>query len=149
MEVDENEVKEDADKMDEEQKEATDTIPKPSKPTKPTEDIPPVVKAVCNRLPNFKTLLQTAPSRDLELPFCRLSPPLGPVRHKVVDMIVALMRTPSTMVSEKLRELGLIRICIELFFEYPWNNLLHGSVEHIIQMVVSGDCAVLKRALFE
>merc|ERR1712228_1083047 len=29
------------------------------------------------------------------------------------------------------------------------NNLLHGSVEHIIQMVVSGDCSILKAALFE
>merc|ERR1711920_1152453 len=149
MEVDEKVDAVDT-KIDLEQKEAPSTIELvPSKPTKPADDIPPVVKAVCQRLPDFKILLQTAPSRDLELPFCRLSPPLGPVHHKVVDMIVALMRTPSTMVSEKLRELGLIRICIELFFEYPWNNLLHGSVEHIIQMVVSGDCAILKRALFE
>ncbi len=71
------------------------------------------------------------------------------VRHKVVDMIVALMRTPSKVVSSKLRSLGLICKCINLFFLYPWNNLLHGSVEHIIQMVVSGDCEMLKAALFE
>ena len=64
-------------------------------------------------------------------------------------MIVALMRTPSSIVSKKLRELGLIKICIDLFFAYPWNNLLHGSVEHIIQMVVSGECEILKKALFE
>jgi len=61
---------------------------------------------------------------------------------------VALMRTPSKAVSAQLRELGLIKICISLFFAYPWNNLLHGSVEHIIQMVVSGECTVLKTALF-
>jgi len=113
------------------------------------ESIPAVVRAVCRRLPDFKTLLETAPAKDLQLPFCTLSPPLGPVRHKVVDMIVALMRTPAPMVSRQLRDLSLIRICIDLFFDYPWNNLLHGSVEHIIQMVVSGDCAILKRALFE
>merc|ERR1719204_682784 len=51
------------------------------------DSVPAVVKAVCLRLPDFKRLLETAPSRDLELPFCKLSPPLGPVRHKVVDMI--------------------------------------------------------------
>mmetsp|Transcript_19327 Transcript_19327/g.30654 ORF Transcript_19327/g.30654 Transcript_19327/m.30654 type:complete len:1174 (+) Transcript_19327:224-3745(+) len=111
--------------------------------------IPSVVRAVCYRLGDFKRLLETEPDYQLELPFVQLSPPLGPVRHKIVDMIVALMRTPSSIVSQKLRELGLIKICIDLFFAYPWNNLLHGSVEHIIQMVVSGDCEILKKALFE
>eukprot|EP01083_Nonionella_stella_P065309 171006_1 len=113
------------------------------------DSIPAVVRAVCCRLGDFKILLETAPSQSLKLPFVELAPPLGPVRHKVVDMIVALMRTPSDVVSLKLRSLGLIVQCIDLFFLYPWNNLLHGSVEHIIQMVVSGDCSILKKALFE
>ena len=64
-------------------------------------------------------------------------------------MIVALMRTPSPIVSQKLRDLQFVQLCADLFFQYPWNNLLHGSVEHIVQMIVSGDCEVLKRALFE
>ena len=63
-------------------------------------------------------------------------------------MIVALMRTPSERVSMKLRDLGFIQTCIDLFFEFPWNNLLHGSVEHIVQMVVSGECKTLQDALF-
>jgi len=112
------------------------------------DNVPAVVMAVCARLSDFKALLETPPARTLALPFATLSPPLGPVRHKVVDMIVALMRTPSKAVSEQLRSLGLIEICIDLFFAYPWNNLLHGSVEHIIQMVVSGECTILKTALF-
>lgn len=112
-------------------------------------DIPAVVQTVCRQLQEFKVLLLTAPDKELELPFVTLNPPLGPVRHKVVDMIVALMRTPSDRVSQRLRNLGFISICMNLFFQYPWNNLLHGSVEHIVQMVVSGQCCILKKALFE
>jgi len=121
----------------------------PLAPHSAQSTIPAVVQAVCQRLDQFKILLLQKPPNKLKLPFIELSPPLGPVRHKVVDMIVALMRTPSVIVSKKLKELGLIKICIDLFFAYPWNNLLHGSVEHIIQMVVSGDCEILKKALFE
>ena len=111
--------------------------------------LPPVVIAVCDKLPEFKELLKKEPKNAIKLPFVTLEPPLGAVRHKVIDMIVALMRTPSTMVSKKLRELNFIDICINLFFKYPWHNLLHGSVEHIVQMIVSGECPILKATLFE
>lgn len=74
----------------------------------------------------------------LNTQFGGLNPPVGPVRMKMVELLVALLRSNYPMVYERIASLRLITECIELFFTFEWNNLLHGLVEHVIQMVLSG-----------
>jgi len=41
-------------------------------------------------------------------------------------------------------KIGVLTTCLNLFFQYPWNNFLHSTVEQIIQTVLDGENEELK-----
>eukprot|EP01083_Nonionella_stella_P048399 129431_1 len=120
-----------------------------SEPITEPSQLPTVIQVVFEHLADFEALLLKVPKYELPTQFGVLSPPLGAVRMKVVELLVAVLRSNYPPVYERISELELIPRCLGLFFEYPWNNLLHGLVEHVIQMILSGDSIPLKTTLFK
>lgn len=63
-----------------------------------------------------------------ETPFGQLAPPLGSARLKAVEVIYALLNQSDAAAEEGIMESGAIMKCLDLFTEYPFNNLLHHRV---------------------
>jgi len=83
----------------------------------------------------------------LKTQYGSLKPPVGPLRLKVIELMVALLRCNTLPeLCNRIAALDLIPLAIDLFFTYEWHNILHGLVEHIIQMILSGTTTVLSGA---
>ncbi|KAK3276563.1 hypothetical protein CYMTET_15371 [Cymbomonas tetramitiformis] len=84
-----------------------------------------------------------------------LAPPLGTLRLKVVDFLSVLVRAIAQRNPELLDELQeeLIRVdalhkCLTLFFEFPFNSLLHNYVDTLVMSVLeSGQEGLLSHLL--
>ncbi len=63
-----------------------------------------------------------------ETPFGQLAPPLGSGRLKAVEVIYALLNQSNPVAEEGIMESGAIMKCLDLFMEFPFNNLLHHRV---------------------
>mmetsp|Transcript_9458 Transcript_9458/g.26990 ORF Transcript_9458/g.26990 Transcript_9458/m.26990 type:complete len:578 (+) Transcript_9458:485-2218(+) len=74
--------------------------------------------------------------------FGQLEPPLGSRRWKVVELLSVLASTPSQGVEEALISTGALKICMDLFVHYPFNNLLHHAVSSLLVSCLSGSQAV-------
>lgn len=94
----------------------------------------------------------------LELTWTTLQPPLGMARLKTVELLLVLLKTKKPYVEDLAVELDLINICLDLFFLYDMNNLLHILADEIVgsclvsenQRLVTcllEDCHILQRLL--
>lgn len=54
-----------------------------------------------------------------------LDPPLGNGRLKAVEMVAALARLGAAAAEAALTTAGLVPRCMDLFLQYPFNNMLH------------------------
>lgn len=70
--------------------------------------------------------------------------PFGETRMKVVELSLVLLRSHLSVVDNKMMELNVIAIMIDMFFAHPWNNMLHGLVESIIRSIMESESAQLK-----
>lgn len=70
--------------------------------------------------------------------------PLGFERLKIVEFFAALFMTTYKCVDTELIKLSVLDSSLKLFFAYPWNNFLHGTVEGIIQGILEGENEELK-----
>ncbi|KAG8069092.1 hypothetical protein GUJ93_ZPchr0005g15229 [Zizania palustris] len=61
-----------------------------------------------------------------------LQPPLGKHRLKIVEFISVLLTIGSETAEKELINQSAPKRCIDLFFQYPYNNFLHHHVEAII-----------------
>lgn len=57
--------------------------------------------------------------------------PLGSYRLKCVQLVLHLLKTNFLMLDQAIIERRLIARCIDLFFQYKWNNILHATVKSI------------------
>lgn len=64
-----------------------------------------------------------------------LAPPLGRVRLKVIELLAVLLRSGSETADNAVVQAGVVPMCLELFAQYPFNNLLHHCV---LAMVLAG-----------
>ncbi|XP_042403681.1 serine/threonine-protein phosphatase 6 regulatory subunit 3-like isoform X1 [Zingiber officinale] len=106
----------------------------------PSDD---AVVGLLERLGDLLILLDVS-SLDSALPttYGKLQPPLGKHRLKIVEFISVLLTIGSEAVEKELIQQGAIKLVINLFFEYPFNNFLHHHVENII-----GSCLESKTTL--
>ena len=95
-------------------------------------DFKPVVADVTDKLEHFLSLLRSPPRSILgdavRLSSGDLSPPLGSVRLKTIELFCELVALDLAPVLEKMEELGIFSVCLDLFFEYENNNFLHNLV---------------------
>lgn len=57
-----------------------------------------------------------------------ISPPLGRARLKVVELLAVLLRTGEAGPEAAFVEAGVLPLCLQLFQQFPFNNLLHYQV---------------------
>lgn len=86
---------------------------------------------------NFHELLLNPPKQEpIKTTFGLIQKPLGYMRLEVVNYIRALLSTNSSGIIGKLIELKTLKVIIDLFIEYSWNNLLHTQVEQALCLII-------------
>eukprot|EP01004_Peranema_trichophorum_P009582 NODE_832_length_2321_cov_72.071429_g708_i0.p1 GENE.NODE_832_length_2321_cov_72.071429_g708_i0~~NODE_832_length_2321_cov_72.071429_g708_i0.p1 ORF type:complete len:691 (-),score=120.11 NODE_832_length_2321_cov_72.071429_g708_i0:172-2244(-) len=85
---------------------------------------------------------------QIELTWGTLTPPLGMVRLKVVELLLVLLKTKRRYVEDQMLQLNLLSVCLDLFFTYDMNNLLHILVDEIIVSCLYSENAELITDLF-
>lgn len=95
-------------------------------------------EAIEKYLINFHELLLNPPKQEpIKTTFGIIQKPLGYIRLEVVNLIRALISTNSPIVIKKLVELETMKVIIDLFIEYSWNNLLHTQVEQALCLIIN------------
>jgi len=112
--------------------------------------LPPIIEQVLKHLPQLASLLTKPPDaqRVLLTQYGQLNPPLGETRMKAVELFLVLFRSNYGDVNQKLAELKVVPSILDLFFQYEWNNMLHGLVESIIRTILESESFALKQSLF-
>ncbi|KAG6528648.1 hypothetical protein ZIOFF_010832 [Zingiber officinale] len=92
------------------------------------------MEALQYALPGDLLKLLDVCSSDSAMPttYGKLQPPLGNHRLKIVEFVSVLLTHGSEAVEKELIQQGAVKLVVNLFFEYPFNNFLHHHVENII-----------------
>jgi hypothetical protein len=84
-------------------------------------------------------MLNYAPKIDLPTSYGKLCPPLGEVRLRAAELTCNLVQFDKLQLQQEMGKLQLIPKLLDLFFEYPWHNILHNLVESAIQIILAAD----------
>ena len=90
----------------------------------------------------------SAPSPPMPISGVLGAPAFGSLRMKVVELCLVLARSRSALIDAQLASLHVSRTMLQVFFAYPWNNLLHGLVESIVTSALEEPESQLTRTLF-
>ncbi|MCO5573329.1 hypothetical protein L7F22_027098 [Adiantum nelumboides] len=102
------------------------------------------IDGMLQRLGDLLKLLEVrADEKMLPTTYGELRPPLGPHRLKIVEFVAVLVRANSEAARQELVRLGAIQLILKLFFDYPFNNLLHHHVENIVSSCIESNCKLL------
>ncbi|KAG6385242.1 hypothetical protein SASPL_154072 [Salvia splendens] len=94
---------------------------------------PETVKSMLDSLGDLLKLLNvSSEEHTLLTSYGKLQPPLGKRRLKIIEFVSVLVAVSNEAAEKALIRLGALERILELFFQYPYNNLLHKHVEHII-----------------
>jgi len=122
---------------------------------RPIEQLPPYLKFVTDHLSEFHTLLVEPRKNGFGQKSLTLNEPVGQInplgfqRLKVVEFFAILTHTNYHCIYKEMMQLGIFKTCIDLFFDYPWNNFLHSTVEWLVQGILSRDNDELKTHLLQ
>lgn len=112
------------------------------------EELPPFLRSIANRLDKLQGILKKNGKKvTLSGPVGEIAP-LGFHRLKVVEFFAVLAHTNYHCITKEMMNLEVFKTCIDLFFEYPWNNFLHNTIDWLIQAVLSRDNEEVKLHLF-
>jgi serine/threonine-protein phosphatase 6 regulatory subunit 3 len=114
--------------------------------TVPLETLPPLLATSVTKLEQFDTFLKTPMPQDMVTTVGQLNP-LGFYRLKVVDFYLSVLRTRYRSIDQQFGTNGTLKIVLDLFFTYRWNNFLHSIVEQIILTVLESQNDDLKYEL--
>ncbi|CAM6036644.1 unnamed protein product [Sphagnum compactum] len=111
---------------------------------------PDTVEGMLQRLGDLlKVLDVSAEDKVLFTTYGQLQPPLGIHRLKIVEFIAVLLRTNSEGARKELISSGAIQLVLKLFFDYPFNNMLHHQVESIVSSCLESNNQALLDHLFQ
>ncbi|KAK6926787.1 SIT4 phosphatase-associated protein family [Dillenia turbinata] len=132
---------------------------------------PETIGAMLPKLADLLMLLNlSSDEKFLPTTYGELRPPLGKHRLKckyilyyelaadslsvtihlqIVEFIAVLLRTSNDVAEGELVRSGTIKRVLDLFFEYPYNNMLHHHVESIILSSLESKNAVILDHLFQ
>jgi len=102
------------------------------------DNLVPLIKLISPNSESNTAMLQTTTGKVI---------PLGFERLKLVEFISALFITNKLCIDKELVKTDILNTCLDLFFNYPWNNFLHAIVEIIIQSILEGENESLKMTL--
>ncbi|KAH7292030.1 hypothetical protein KP509_29G048200 [Ceratopteris richardii] len=105
---------------------------------------PETINHMLQRLGGLLKLLSVdGDERILPTTYGELRPPLGSHRLKIVEFLAVLLHTSSEEAQQALVKLGAIQRVLDLFFDYPFNNLLHHHVEDIVTSCIESNNKML------
>ncbi|GAB4825421.1 hypothetical protein Ancab_008294 [Ancistrocladus abbreviatus] len=111
---------------------------------------PETVNAMLPKLGDLLNILNvSSDDKVLPTPYGELRPPLGKHRLKIVEFIAVLFKAGTEAAEEELVNSGTIKRIIDLFFEYPYNNVLHHHVENIISSCLESKKSATLDHLFQ
>ncbi|KAF2070422.1 hypothetical protein CYY_008250, partial [Polysphondylium violaceum] len=113
----------------------------------PIQDLPPLFRESLAHIQEFNNLLQKPTESSFTTTTGPLSPPLGFHRLKVIEFFADLINSRHLCIDQKIIELDILSSCLELFFNYPWNNLLHSQIYQICQIILYSENDDLKISL--
>jgi hypothetical protein len=93
------------------------------------------LNALVKKLPQLLELLNKAPANEILTSYGALRPPLGEVRLRAAELTCNLVQFDDEILQKRMGELRLIPKLLDLFFEFPWHNILHNLVESAIQII--------------
>mmetsp|Transcript_42047 Transcript_42047/g.70016 ORF Transcript_42047/g.70016 Transcript_42047/m.70016 type:complete len:1016 (-) Transcript_42047:245-3292(-) len=113
------------------------------------DQLPPLIVSIIEHIDDFCSLLREyPPTGSMQTTFGPLSPPLGSSRLKVIEFFVQLFSTKFPQVYLHLLKSDALNACLDLFFQYKWNNFLHSSVEKMVSVILeSGDEALRNKLI--
>lgn len=121
--------------------------------TTQVEQLPTLLQHVVQHLDAMHQILLTSPTKDKhpDEPKVVMSSgvvePLGFHRLKVIEFFAILVRTNYKCIDTAIIKTNSLNTCLELFFNYLWNNFLHSTVEQIIQGILDGENEEMKKHL--
>jgi len=110
------------------------------------ENLPVFLKTLCGHLDILLNKLMEVKSPKKVL----LSDPIGEIsavgseRLKIVEFFAVLSQSNYHSINSLLVSKGIFAACVKMFFDYPWNNFLHSTVEWLIQGILARDMENLK-----
>ena len=111
----------------------------------------PVFDAIAARVGHIARYLKgdVAAPRTLRMQIDKevVKPCLGIGRLRVVELVVVLVQCRHVGVEAALVQHGVLPLCLDLFFAFPWSNMLHSLVEHVAIAVVEGGSEPLQLCL--
>ncbi|XP_024390594.1 uncharacterized protein [Physcomitrium patens] len=111
---------------------------------------PETVEGMLQRLGDLLAVLDVSKDEKmLPTTYGRLQPPLGVHRLKIVEFIAVLLRANSDGARHELVNSGAIQLVLKLFFDYPFNNMLHHHVESIVTSCLESNNQKLIDHLFQ
>jgi serine/threonine-protein phosphatase 6 regulatory subunit 3 len=111
---------------------------------------PDTVEGMLHRLGDLLKVLDVSTDGNiLATTYGQLQPPLGIHRLKIVEFIAVLLRTNSDGARKELVSSGAIQLLLKLFFDYPFNNILHHQVESIVSSCLESNNQALLDHLFQ
>jgi serine/threonine-protein phosphatase 6 regulatory subunit 3 len=111
---------------------------------------PETVEGMLHRLGDLLAVLDVSTDKTvLPTTYGRLQPPLGIHRLKIVEFIAVLLRANSEGARHELVKSGAIQVVLKLFFDYPFNNMLHHHVESVITSCLESNDQELIDHLFD
>ncbi|KAK9810040.1 hypothetical protein WJX72_003859 [[Myrmecia] bisecta] len=96
------------------------------------------VAGIVRYLPRLLDILDLSKATGTqETPFGLLSPPLGLARLKAVELAASIMHVKIAAAEEALIGCGAADVCMKLFLQFPFNNLLHQQVVTLINSALA------------
>lgn len=115
-------------------------------------DKPPrQIEVIMERIQEFVNLLHEPPQMgSIETTTCNvLETPVGETRLRIVSFLALLFQTKYHIIEQELMAKNVLSSFLDLFFNYPNNNLLHHQVEQVITEIMVAPNDDIKSALFK
>jgi len=119
---------------------------------KQISDLPPLLRLLSEQFEHFPKLLLSPPLTEQQRVNQRNrgdQESLGFYRLKVVEFIVAFVRTSYELITDIIIQHNVLSICLQLFFKFELNNFLHSYVEQLVDTILKSDNQRLKAHLIE
>ncbi|XP_065668626.1 serine/threonine-protein phosphatase 6 regulatory subunit 3 isoform X2 [Hydra vulgaris] len=107
-----------------------------------TISIKAALEVLSNRIPDFHQLLVQPNDSSMETTFGTLKPPLGKVRLSIAALISRAVATNNYLINDAIAKAGTVKILLDLFSFYEWNNFLHTHVLQCIAAILYSECLV-------
>jgi hypothetical protein len=118
-----------------------------------SEGLPPVLEVVARRLGSFVRILKDPPKSltGVTNQAGVLDPPLGAARLKVLEVLSVMVMLGNKDLEEQIVKLRVLPAVLDIFFEYPWHNLMHNLVWRMFEQILKVDEGpiLLRQSLIE